>query len=146
MFATSPIVQGEKVLVWGGVYVQKEEAERAIQQGKLVLQWDDDLFSVEDRGEDEAYFINHSCDPNVWMCDAFTLSARRDISTGEELTADYALWEAREEYVSNWDCHCGAKNCRGNVKGTDWRLPELQKMYDGHFSPLLNKRIVTGMK
>jgi SET domain-containing protein len=141
MFATSPIGLGEKVLVWGGVYVNKQEAQGAVQEGKLVLQWDDDLFSVEDRGEDDAYFINHSCDPNVWMSDAFTLVARRDISTGEELTADYALWEAREDYVSSWDCHCGAKNCRGKVTGTDWMLQELQISYSGHFSPLLNKRI-----
>jgi uncharacterized protein len=128
--------------VWGGAYVNKEEAERMVQNGKLVMQWDDDLFSVEDRGEDDAYFINHSCDPNVWMSDAFTLIARRNISVGEELAADYALWEAREDYVSSWDCHCGANNCRGKVRGSDWKLPELQISYSGHFSPLLNKRII----
>lgn len=146
MFTTSPISLGEKVLVWGGVYVNKEDAKRAEQEGRLVLQWDDNLYSVEDRGEDDAYFINHSCDPNVWMGDAFTLTARRNISIGEELVADYAFWEAREDYVSSWDCNCGAKNCRGKVKGTDWMLPELQISYAGHFSPLLNKRIIAVKK
>jgi hypothetical protein len=142
MFATSPIGLGEKVIIWGGMYVPKEEAGRAIQDGKLVMQWDDDLFSIEDRGEDDAYFINHSCEPNIWMSDAITLIARRSISAGEELTADYALWEAREDYVSSWDCYCGAKNCRGKVRGTDWKLLALQISYAGHFSPLLNKRII----
>jgi hypothetical protein len=146
MFATSPIGLGEKVLVWGSVYVNKQEAQGAVQDGKLVLQWDEDLFSVEERGEEEAYFINHSCDPNVWMSDAFTLIARRDVFVGEELVADYALWEAREDYVSSWDCNCGAKNCRSKVKGADWMLPELQISYAGHFSPLLNKRIVATRK
>lgn len=146
MFATSPISLGEKVLVWGGVYVNKEDAKRAEQEGKLVLQWDDELFSIEERGEDDAYFINHSCDPNVWMDDAFTLTARRNIFLGEELTADYALWEAQEDYVSSWDCNCGAKNCRGKVTGTDWKLPELQVSYAGHFSPFLNKRITVVKK
>ncbi|MEI6773545.1 MAG: SET domain-containing protein [bacterium] len=57
------------------------------------MQRDDNLFSVEDRGDDETYFINHSCDGNLRMKDAFTLIARTDINKDEEITADYALWE-----------------------------------------------------
>src|SRR5689334_14048347 len=33
---------------------------------------------------------NHSCDPNLWWVDAYTLAARRDIDVNEELTNDYA--------------------------------------------------------
>ena len=29
------------------------------------MQWDENLFSVENRGEDKGYFINHSCEPNI---------------------------------------------------------------------------------
>jgi SET domain-containing protein len=141
MFAVRPITQGEKVLIWGGEYVGKREAEQAAHSGKLVMQWDEDLFSIEDRGDDDAYYINHSCDPNVWMGDVNTLIARRDVSAGEELTADYALWEAREDHVSKWNCSCGARNCRAKVTGRDWMLPELQAAYTTHFSPLLNNRI-----
>lgn len=36
-------------------------------------------------------FINHSCDPNVWMQDEVTSVARRDVRAGEELTMDYAM-------------------------------------------------------
>jgi hypothetical protein len=105
------------------------------------MQWDDNVYSVEDSGVDDGYFINHSCDPNSWMQDAFTLIARRDIKKGEELTADYAIWEADENYVSKWECHCNSPLCRKRVTGKDWRLKELQERYNGHFSPLLTKRI-----
>lgn len=141
MFATSPIYKGEVVVVWGGNYVNKKEADRASENGKLVMQFDEDLFSIEDRGESNAYFINHSCNPNVWMKDAFTLEARKDITIGEELMADYALWETDENKISKWRCFCGFLDCRHVVTGKDWRLPELQERYKGHFLPLISKRI-----
>lgn len=141
MFAKEKISAGEKMLVWGGEYVTENEAEKAKTAGKLVMQWDTDLFSIEDRGEDDAYYLNHSCDPNVWMKDAHTLIARRDVGIGEELTADYAMWEANEDYVSKWECNCGAENCRGRVTGKDWENSGLQNAYKNHFSPLINKRI-----
>ena len=141
MFASENIKRGEKIIVWGGDYTDKQGAEKYRKQGKLVMQWDDDLYSYEDRGDDDGYFINHSCDPNMWMADAYTLVARRDIKEGEELTADYALWEADENYVSKWQCKCGSPLCRGRVTGKDWRNPNLQERYKDHFSPLINKRI-----
>ncbi len=141
MFANEDIKRGEKLIVWGGNYVDKREAKKYREQGKLVMQWDDDLYSYEDRGDDDGYFINHSCDPNMWMTDAYTLIAKRNIKKGEELTADYALWEADENYLSKWVCKCGSPLCRGRVTGKDWRRHDLQKRYKDHFSPLINKRI-----
>jgi uncharacterized protein len=146
MFATQNIVKGEKVVIWGGSYVGNEEAMLAKSKGKLVMQWDDDLYSVEERGDDDSYFINHSCDPNLWMVDAFTLVAKRDISSSEELTADYVLWEADEDYVSQWSCTCNSPLCRDRVTGRDWQSRDLQERYKDHFSPLINKRILNSKK
>ena len=141
MFATAPIRAGEKLVVFGGIYMDAEGAEQAKSQNKLVMQWDDDVYSVEERGDYDGYFINRSCDPNMWMQDAFTFIARRDIQTGEEITADYALFEADPNFVSKWKCRCHSPLCRERVTGEDWRLRELQERYRGHLSPLLNKRI-----
>lgn len=141
LYAIKPIKKGDVVVIWGGTYVSAEEAKQAEAQGKLVMQWDDNLFSVEDRGEGSGYFVNHSCEPNLYMQGAYALVAMRDIEIGEELTADYALWEADENYISKWDCHCGSTKCRKKVTGRDWQLPELQERYKDHFSPLINKRI-----
>ncbi len=141
MFATENIKRGEKVIVWGGYYVNKKDADEYQKQGKLVMQWDDDLYSHEDPGNDDGYFINHSCDPNIWMVDAYTLVAKKDIRQGEELTTDYALWEADENYISKWKCKCASPLCRERVTGKDWRNQDLQERYKDHFSPLINKRI-----
>lgn len=141
LFAVAPLVAGEAAVIWGGEYVDEVTAREAERAGKLIMQWDEDRFSVEERGDDDGYFINHSCEPNLWMKDERTLVARRDIAAGEELTADYALWEADENYVSSWECRCGSSQCRRTVTGKDWQNPELQRAYAGHFSPLINKRI-----
>lgn len=141
MFATEIISKGETVIIWGGNYVNKEDAEKAKQDGKLVMQFDDDLFSIEERGESNAYFINHSCNPNVWMKDTFTLEAMRDINIGEELTVDYVLFETNEDKISKWECRCGSENCRNIITGKDWKLPEIQEKYKGHFIPFINKKI-----
>lgn len=141
IFANEPLIEGEEVVVWRGEYTDNTGAIKAKSCGKLVMQWDEDLFSVEDRGDDNGYFINHSCNPNLWMKDAFTLVAKRNIKKDEELTADYALWEADENYISKWECQCGSALCRKRVTGKDWKLPALQEKYKNHFSPLINKRI-----
>jgi len=141
MFALRNISKGETILVWGGEYVSKEIADLAKKEHKLVMQWDENIFSIEDKGSDKAYYINHSCKPNVWMEDFHTLVAKEDIIIGEELTADYAMWEADESYVSKWDCLCSTSHCRGKVTGKDWELATLQTTYKSHFSPLVNKRI-----
>lgn len=141
LFANTDIERGEKIVVWGGNYTDASGAELMRKNGKLVMQWDDDLYSYEDRADDDGYFINHSCDSNLWMADAYTLITSRDVKSGEELTVDYALFEADENYISKWECKCGSPLCRGRVTGVDWKKTDLQNRYKDHFSPLLNKRI-----
>ena len=63
------------------------------------------------------------------------------IKSGEEITADYALWEADENYISKWECSCGSIDCRKKITGKDWRINKIQEKYKDHFSPLINKRI-----
>ena len=141
MFATSPLRVGETVVIWGGAFVDIVAADRARSEGKVVMQVDDNLYSVEERGEDQTYFMNHSCDPNVWMTDAVTLVTRRSVPTGEELTVDYALFEAVEDCTAKWVCACGSNLCRKRVTGRDWRRVDLQELYAGHFLPLIGRRI-----
>jgi hypothetical protein len=43
-----------------------------------------------------------------------------------------------------FDCDCGASNCRGRITGDDWKMKELQERYAAYFSPYLQRRI--GMK
>ena len=64
MFAEAQFNDGDIVVVWGGVSGTKEEAEQAREQGRLVMQLDDDLYTIEERGDSDTYFMNHSCEPN----------------------------------------------------------------------------------
>jgi len=79
------------------------------------------LFMVEFDNEDialdasvnsnELRFINHSCDPNVFMRRAYQkveYYALRTIKKGEELTCDYG----ETHHEGTLPCKCGAKNCR----------------------------------
>lgn len=141
LFAIHPIKAGEEVVRWRENYVNSENAQKAKLLGKIVMQFDDDLFSIENPGENDTYFINHSCSPNLWMRNSFTLEAKRDIKCGEELTADYAMWEADESHTPEWECKCGSPNCRHKITGKDWKITELQEKYKDHFIPLINRRI-----
>ncbi|KAJ1938559.1 hypothetical protein FBU59_004402, partial [Linderina macrospora] len=82
-------------------------------------------------------FFNHSCNPNLTTYAAYVTHlnpmmpdlaffATRDILPGEELTFDYQPQPAsgKDVYCSrdkddpnayHFACHCGAKNCRGEV-------------------------------
>jgi hypothetical protein len=140
LFASAPIAKGEIVGRLGGRVIYEEELRRvsrtrpkynsaAIGEGVNVLLEDLEMIAHG----------NHSCDSNLWMRDEYTLEARRDIASGEEVTVDYAL----QTSIPEWEmaCQCGSPLCRKVLHGDDWMRPELQARYRGHFSPFLNRRI-----
>lgn len=142
LFAVEPVAAGEVLLVWGGEsYCGPEGAAAARAAGRGTMEWEDGLCSREGIGDHPAFAVNHSCDPNVWFHDTFTLSARRRIPAGEELGMDYAMLGGEDGYVSEWECRCGAPACRRRITGRDWRSAELRARYRGHFLPALNRRI-----
>jgi SET domain-containing protein len=86
-----------------------------------------------------AHYANHCCEPNVWHVGPYELATARDVEAGEELTIDYATSSGADGFVMA--CSCGVARCRGTITSDDWRLPELQARYAGHWTPALNKRI-----
>jgi SET domain-containing protein len=145
-FARAPIAAGEVVEIVGGVVMSDDEF-RAFQRTAArynAIQIAEDRHLVE-RLEVTARraggSLNHSCDSNLWLADAVTLVARRDIAPGEELTVDYALFTAQPAWRLEHPCQCGAPVCRRTITGDDWRLPAVQARYYPHFSPFLNRRI-----
>jgi D-alanine-D-alanine ligase len=121
-------------------------AIRAIRTGEVVFRgeersqrivtrrWVEDNWSASDRRtfaqyayplSDEVYILwsddprdwapqNHSCAPNTAYV-GLDVIALRDIASGEELTLDYAAY--CNESAEAFECHCGASNCRGFVRG-----------------------------
>jgi uncharacterized protein len=143
IFITKNIRKNEIVLVCGGQLFHNHE----IQSGKARLQsltgfaegvYLGAPFNAPE-GMDE--YLNHSCNPNLWLKDEVTLVACRAISAGEELTVDYATWEIDEFWSLPNLCNCGSHHCRHTISGKDWMLHSLQSRYNGHFLPCLNLRI-----
>jgi hypothetical protein len=145
LFATAPIAAGAIVARLGGRLVTRAEllelfaaAERDPARPYI------DCISVEP-GVDlvlppnqPIHFCNHGCDPNVWQADAFTLTARRAIREGDELTMDYGTQSDGDFEMA---CHCGSPLCRREITGVDWRKTELQTRYGDHWVPVLLARI-----
>jgi uncharacterized protein len=144
-FAKAPIGAGEIVTIWGGIVGTREDVRSGrIKRGSATAIAEDLVIGApggDGSPPSPSHFLNHACDPNVWMRDEVTLIARRDIESGEELTADYAMWECDEDHVMHWTCNCASPLCRRIITGKDWRLADLQARYRGHFSPFINARI-----
>jgi hypothetical protein len=86
----------------------------------------------------EAGAVNHACDPNLgWAGDA--LVTLRDIAADEELVVDYAMSVSDPAWFLR--CHCASYRCRQMVEGTDWRIPQLQRRYAGHWAPPVQRLI-----
>jgi SET domain-containing protein len=127
VYATRSIKKGERIVEYIGERISHAEADR-----RYADKGDDDghtfLFIASNRvvldgavGGNDARYINHRCDPN---CESVIEKGRvfveavRPIKAGEELGYDYQLtWESTDDPrdLANYDCRCGAKQCRGTM-------------------------------
>jgi D-alanine-D-alanine ligase-like ATP-grasp enzyme len=80
--------------------------------------------------------LNHSCDPNSWL-EGLNLVARRPIAAGEQITADYGTF--CNESLETFACACGSADCRGTVRGADYREPFIAR-YGEHVSNYVRDR------
>ncbi len=113
-YTTEPIRKGTLIVEYVGQRLSNDHADDlydnvpqtylfGLDSGKHVV----DGFGV-------AAFVNHSCRPNcetdiiggrIWII------AQRNITSGEELTYDYNLFDGEDDAP----CTCGAKRCRGSM-------------------------------
>lgn len=142
-FILEAVTAAEVLIIWGGELFADSTRSEARPGSAIAVEEGLYLAARRDQERTVSDYTNHSCDPTLWLLDEVTLAARRDLHAGEELTVDYATFEADEEWVmfQGHPCRCESPLCRAHVSGRDWRLPELQERYAGHFSPLLQSRI-----
>ena len=141
LFARESIKKGETVIIWGGAIFTESDIKKDKAEKHSVVEIGEGIYLGIPRGKPQTLddFMNHSCNPNLWLKDEVTLVARRNIEKDEELTADYATWVSRSYW--QMECHCGSLFCRHLITGNDWKLKKLQNKYRNHFSPYLEKRI-----
>ena len=137
--ATQTLPPGALLVVFGGDILTRAQIEELPPElRRLVLQVDEDLFLFStDEGPGD--WINHSCDPNAGLRGQVSLVALRQIEPGEEITFDYAMCDGCD--YDEFDCECGATQCRRRVTGEDWMRPELVTRYRGYRSPYLDLRL-----
>lgn len=142
IFAREAVAQGERLMVWGGDIVDAARlAQLPDHLRPYTVQVEEGLYLAA-RPEDEpepADYLNHSCNPNAGFAGQIVVVAIRNIVPGEEICIDYAMCDGSP--YDEFTCQCGAVTCRGRVTGDDWRKPDLQARYAGHFIPYLQRRI-----
>jgi uncharacterized protein len=142
LFATERIGVGEVIAVKGGHIVttrQLSELPEPLPNSEIQIADGLHLAAMSpEEYEPVMLFINHSCEPNVGFAGNIVLVAMRDITAGEELTTDYALFD---DYDGQMTCHCNTAGCRRVIDGHDWRRGDLQRRYHGYFSWYLQRKI-----
>ena len=141
LVAIEPVAAGELVAIKGGHIVTTavlQSLPERLQNSDVQIADGFHLVALEEAEyEPVMLFINHSCEPNVGFAGNIVLVAMRDISPGEELTTDYALFD---DYDGSMQCRCGTPSCRRTIDGRDWQRPDLQSKYGSYFSSYLLNR------
>ena len=142
LVAIAPIAKDEIVAIKGGHIVDTATMNalpERLRNSDVQIADGFHLVALEEAEyEPVMLFINHSCEPNVGFAGNIVLVAMRDISPGEELTTDYALFD---DYDGEMDCRCGTASCRRTINGRDWQRQELQRNYGSYFSTYLLNRL-----
>lgn len=138
--ARDPIARGELIVVWSGTLVDGAGlAALPAHVKRHSLQVEEDHYLVSLTDCEPPDYVNHSCAPNAGLSGQIGLVAMREIRPGEEVTYDYAMSDGSS--YDEFDCCCGAAECRGRVTGEDWKRSDLWQRYQGFFSPYLQRRI-----
>ena len=141
-FTKEPIAKDDLVIVQGGRILASPELDLPQYEpyGYHCFQVERDQYicPTEPAREiaDGVFNVNHSCEPSCGFRGQISMVALRDIEPGEQITFDYTMTDVErpEELWEPMKCLCGTASCRGNITGSDWKLPALRQKYEGYFS------------
>lgn len=126
VFAAEDIKRGEKIQYINGEKVKKVVKSKA--ESKKIENWigmGKSLW-INTKGTPFRY-INHSCYPNAAITGTKTVVALEDIKSGSEINIDYSMTDADPYW--HIKCHCGAKNCRKEIRAIYTVPPEVFKRH-----------------
>ncbi|GIU69958.1 MAG: hypothetical protein KatS3mg002_1194 [Candidatus Woesearchaeota archaeon] len=128
-YAIKDIPKGTIIAIYKGEKITKEESEKRAnerlkkhkenQQGVAavyIFELNENYDIDGDVPDNDAKYINHSCDPNCEVDivnDEIIIYTIKDVKKGEELTFNYGF-EFDEEFIEH-PCRCGSKNCVGYI-------------------------------
>lgn len=139
IFAREEIGAGEHLVTFGGEVLSYQMLCQLPKQfHPMTLQIGNELY-LAPLEIHESDYVNHSCSPNVGMQNENTLVSITTIAAGQEACFDYAMTDSSP--YDEFDCYCGAAECRKQVTANDWQQPDLWKRYQNYFSPYLCEQI-----
>lgn len=113
LFAKRNIKKGGVVAVWGGRVITKKEIKllpKNISFNFALELYPGFYLAETDPSElDSSDFINHSCNPNCKIVDKLIMLTKEDISSEQELTADFSNHKNKGQ---KFICNCRSKNCK----------------------------------
>lgn len=120
VFASRDFKKGSFVLAIDDSHIVLDESKLTPKQHEVDLDYLDSKIVLMQPPEK---YINHSCDPNVYVKTENSLRnvyAMRDIVKGDEITYDYSINGDNE---GTFECRCGSKSCRKIYQGNFFKLP-----------------------
>lgn len=143
LFSKDRIERGGAILKMDGLVIKKSDFHDDIYCRYSTVSVSDSEFLTRLLADAKTLddFINHSCSPNSWLADEYTVISKVQIEPGQEITIDYAVWLDHPEYQPLGPCACGSASCRTWITGQDWRRMDVVRSNYGHFMPYLNTRV-----
>jgi len=147
VFAIKDIPKGTKVMEYTGIKVSKEESEMIQGQthgmhmkdpknhaGTYIFELDDKWDLDGDIPNNDAKFINHSCDPNCEteiVGEKIVIESIKDIKKDEEITYNYGfeIDEKKPHLFKEHPCRCGSLNCAGYILAED-EWPKIKRFME----------------
>jgi hypothetical protein len=140
VFASHPISKDEVLAIFGGRIVHQAQLPKlSPDQARTALQVDDQYYLAALGSPGPAYTFSHSCMPNAGFRGQITLVAMKEITAGETVCFDRAMFQSG--FPESAPCACGSANCRHEISSQDWRKAELWERYAGYFSPHIQRNI-----
>lgn len=121
VFAFRDFKKDDFVLAIDDSYVVEDETLLTPEQHEFDLDYLGERIILMQEPEK---YINHSCDPNVFVKTekgVRNVYAMKDIFQGNEITYDYSVNGDNE---GTFKCNCGSKNCRKVYQGNFFKLPD----------------------
>jgi hypothetical protein len=131
-FAIDTIEPDEIVIVAGGHVLDRREHKWVT--GLQISEW---LILQMPEGKPYEAFINHSCNPNVYITGNIFFKSLKVINPGEELTIDYATFMNIKSNIIE-ECLCKSLNCRKTIPGDGWKNSHIIKNYVGKRSDYID--------
>jgi len=131
LFAVIPIGKNEILIDLNGEATLSSPTKRSLQIGEKKH-----VFG----SEETVGYLNHSCDPNVFLdFSCLCVRALRDIRAGEEVAINYAATEY--EMHDSFPCHCGSPACLGIIRGFKFLTTDQQLRLKPYLAPYLLRRL-----